>query len=250
MAAGSSRAWTRVCAPLPGCRRARVGTPQKGRAGRATSAGGCSPGWRSHRATGKDEYGAAAAGLGARLLALQTTDFTAGSERSPRILAQFRERRHAVRRCRLLRDPGALRCWNWRRRCPNHRDAARWRDAVKMHLDGYVRPMSAHSPFEIVPYGIFTGSPTKEVYRPLAGDLTYRYFMPVRKQFWWLGTTSHLLGYGAPAGDGGARLPQRRVPPSRVPPTGVGDGRQSLQRVPDDGRGDAQSVSALALSSG
>src|ERR1035437_3909245 len=32
-------------------------------------------------------------------------------------------------------------------------------------------------------------------YRPLAGDLTYRYFMPVRQQFWWLGMTSHLECY-------------------------------------------------------
>ena len=42
---------------------------------------------------------------------------------------------------------------------------------------------------------MFLGSPTAETYRPLAGDLTYRYFMPVRKQFWWLGMTSHLECY-------------------------------------------------------
>ncbi|HZD03976.1 MAG TPA: hypothetical protein VE173_03635, partial [Longimicrobiales bacterium] len=47
----------------------------------------------------------------------------------------------------------------------------------------------------IIPYGVFVGSPTSEHYRPLDGKLTYRYFMPVRKQFWWLGMTSHLECY-------------------------------------------------------
>jgi hypothetical protein len=35
-------------------------------------------------------------------------------------------------------------------------------------------------------------TPTAELYRPLAGDLTDRYFMPVRKQDWCLDMTSHL----------------------------------------------------------
>ena len=56
-------------------------------------------------------------------------------------------------------------------------------------------PLAAHSAYAIVPFGVFLGSPTAETYRPLAGDLTYRYFMPVRKQFWWLGMTSHLECY-------------------------------------------------------
>jgi hypothetical protein len=38
---------------------------------------------------------------------------------------------------------------------------------------------------------MFLGSPTPEKYRPLAGDLTYRYFHPVRKQFWWQGANCH-----------------------------------------------------------
>ena len=39
---------------------------------------------------------------------------------------------------------------------------------------------------------MFLGSPTPETYRPLAGELTYRYFHPVRKQFWWQGANCHL----------------------------------------------------------
>jgi hypothetical protein len=78
---------------------------------------------------------------------------------------------------------------------PQHPNAARWRDAVRLHLDEYVTPLTAHSAYAIVPFGVFLGSPTAETYRPLAGELTYRYFMPVRKQFWWLGMTSHLECY-------------------------------------------------------
>lgn len=78
---------------------------------------------------------------------------------------------------------------------PNHPQATKWREAVQLHLEEYVLPLSGRSVYKIVPYGVFQGSPTPEFYRPLAGKLTYRYFMPVRKQFWWLGMTSHLENY-------------------------------------------------------
>jgi hypothetical protein len=145
-----------------------------------------------YRATGKDEYGAAAAEIGGRLLALQTSTFahnqkevrgfwrTSDSDPAPHVDAV----NSGVPGIALLTLAAAV---------PQHRDAARWRDAVKMHLDEYILPLCGHSPFDIVPYGVFIGSPTRETYRPLAGELTYRYFMPVRKQFWWLGTTAHLL---------------------------------------------------------
>ncbi len=76
-----------------------------------------------------------------------------------------------------------------------HTDAGRWRDAVRLHLESYALPMAARTAYDIMPFGVFLGSPTQELYRPLAGDLTYRYFMPVRKQSWWLGMTSHLECY-------------------------------------------------------
>jgi len=75
---------------------------------------------------------------------------------------------------------------------PANPAAGVWRDAVRMYLDEYVVPLSERSAFRIVPFGVFHGAPTPELYRPLDGELTYRYFLPVRKQFWWLGTTSHL----------------------------------------------------------
>ena len=78
---------------------------------------------------------------------------------------------------------------------PDDPNAPRWRDAVEMHIREYVMPMCALSAYGITPFGIFRGSPTPEHYRPLAGDLTYRYFMPARKGFWWQGLNAHLSSH-------------------------------------------------------
>lgn len=75
---------------------------------------------------------------------------------------------------------------------PDSPAAGRWRDAARSYIDGYVVPLSERSAYGLVPFGIFRGSPTPDHYRPLAGDLTYRYFMPVRKQFWWQGLNAQL----------------------------------------------------------
>ncbi|HEY2015135.1 MAG TPA: hypothetical protein VGH38_16615, partial [Bryobacteraceae bacterium] len=129
-----------------------------------------------------------------RLLGLQSQDF-AGGQKEVRGFWRMSEGQpapyndavySALPPIALLEAAAAL---------PDHPDARRWRDAVRMHIEEYVRPMAARSAYEIVPFGVFMGSPTDELYRPLTGDLTYRYFMPVRKQFWWLGTTSHLECY-------------------------------------------------------
>jgi hypothetical protein len=58
-----------------------------------------------------------------------------------------------------------------------------------------VLPLAARSAYRIIPYGVYTGSPTPEYYRPLAGELTYRYFMPVRRSLWWGETTVFLECY-------------------------------------------------------
>lgn len=70
--------------------------------------------------------------------------------------------------------------------------AKKWRDAVRLYIDGYAAPLCNRSAYGVMPFGIFHGSPTPEHYRALAGGLTYRFFMPVRKQFWWLGVNSHI----------------------------------------------------------
>jgi len=77
---------------------------------------------------------------------------------------------------------------------PEAEGREKWKDAVALHLDEYLLPMAERNAYHIIPLGLFPGSPTPEVYRPLAGGLTYRYFMPTRKGFWWQGTNSHLEG--------------------------------------------------------
>jgi hypothetical protein len=134
------------------------------------------------------------AGFAKRLGALQTTEFI-GSQKevrgfwraSEKDAAPYNDAVHsAMPAIALLEAAAAL---------PKHPEAQRWRDAVRLHLDEYVLPMAARSAYAIMPFGVFKGSPTAELYRPLAGELTYRYFMPARKQHWWLGTTSHLENY-------------------------------------------------------
>ncbi len=91
-------------------------------------------------------------------------------------------------------------------------DRDKWKDAVQLHADEYLLPMSERNAYGIIPLGMFLGSPTPETYRPLAGNLTYRYFHPVRKQFWWQGANCHLgsnalvLGmFSRLSGDGGKK---------------------------------------------
>jgi hypothetical protein len=146
------------------------------------------------RATKQEAYAEEAARLGDLLLALQTTDFI-GSQKDVRGFWRTSDSNSAPYNQAMYSALPPLALLELSRVQPEHRNASRWRDAVRLHLDEYVLPMAAHSAYEIVPFGIFIGSPTKETYRPLAGDITYRYFMPVRKQFWWLGMTSHLECY-------------------------------------------------------
>jgi hypothetical protein len=78
---------------------------------------------------------------------------------------------------------------------PEAEDRTQWLDAVRLYLDEYALPMSARNAYRIIPLGVFIGSPTPETYRPLSGRLTYRYFHPVRKQFWWQGANCHLASH-------------------------------------------------------
>jgi len=142
----------------------------------------------------QEAYAEEAARLGGLLLALQTTGFT-GAQKQVRGFWRVSEQNTNPYTDAVYSALPPLALLELARALPGARDAARWRDAVRMHLDEYVLPMAAHSAYGIVPFGIFVGSPTAETYRPLAGDLTYRYFLPVRRRSWWLGTTSHLECY-------------------------------------------------------
>ncbi len=142
-------------------------------------------------ATGRAEFQEAAAAQGRQLLGLQNVEFE-GSQKKVRgyFLTNLKDGSPFVDAVNSGIPGFAL--LELAMAFPKHADAGRWRDAVKLHIDEYVAPLSALSPYGIMPLGAFKGSPTQEQYRPLAGELTYRYFLPVRKQFWWLGTTSHL----------------------------------------------------------
>lgn len=78
---------------------------------------------------------------------------------------------------------------------PSSPAVSRWRDAVRRYIEGYVIPLSERSAYGFVPFGIFRGSETPERYRSLSGDFTYRFFMPVRKQFWWQGLNAQLASH-------------------------------------------------------
>jgi hypothetical protein len=75
---------------------------------------------------------------------------------------------------------------------PEAEDRSKWKDTVQLHIDEYLVPMAERNAYRIIPLGLYLGSPTPETYRPLAGRLSYRYFHPVRKQFWWQGANCHL----------------------------------------------------------
>lgn len=70
-----------------------------------------------------------------------------------------------------------------------------WRKQARLYIDSCVRPMCERSAYGIMPFGLYRGSPSPERYRPLAGELTYRFFMPVRKGFFWQGVNAHLASH-------------------------------------------------------
>ncbi|MGH9623028.1 MAG: glycoside hydrolase family 9 protein [Bryobacteraceae bacterium] len=78
---------------------------------------------------------------------------------------------------------------------PDSSDAPQWRQAARRYIDEYAIPMCERSAYGFMPFGLFHGSPTPERYRPVSGNLTYRFFMPVRKQFWWQGLNAHLASH-------------------------------------------------------
>ncbi len=144
-----------------------------------------------HRATGAEEYATAAASLGAQLLTRQSTAFEGGQKQVRGYFLSRTDPRAPYSDAVYSALP-PLALLALAAQFPKLPDASRWRDAVKMHLEEYILPMTSRSAYRIVPFGVFFGSPTKELYRPLAGEMTYRYFLPVRQRSWWLGTTLHL----------------------------------------------------------
>jgi len=151
------------------------------------------------RATRQASWADSAAAMAGRLLALQAAGYV-GSQKSLR--GFWPMSRTAVTGGRY---PGAASFQNDAHSAvpghammemieafPQHPEAAKWREAMRMHLEEFVLPLCGRSVYGIMPSGLFFGSPTAERYRPLEGELTYRYFMPVRADGQWQGLTAHL----------------------------------------------------------
>ncbi len=145
-------------------------------------------------ATGEQGMRHAAEGLAASLVRLQTTGANGGQSAvrgfwpmAANNPEPYKDAVHGAMPAFTLLEVA--------RAFPDAAGANSWRDAVRLYIDGYVAPMCARSAYGLVPFGLYTGSPTPEHYRPLSGELTYRFFMPVRKQFWWQGLNAHLSSH-------------------------------------------------------
>jgi hypothetical protein len=144
-----------------------------------------------HRATRDAKYAAEAAKLGESLASMQASGYIASQKKVRGFWTT--DAAHAtpyVEPVYSALPPIAM--LELALAFPTHAEVSRWRDAVRLYLDEYVLPMSARSAYGVMPLGLYNGSPTREAYRPLEGELTYRYFMPTRRRSWWLGVTSHL----------------------------------------------------------
>jgi glycosyl hydrolase family 9/cellulase-like Ig domain-containing protein len=145
-----------------------------------------------YRATRKDIYRTTAEALGEQLLSRQTTGFIGSQEQ---VRGFWRASGGGAAPYLNGMPPFAL--LELLAVFPEQAQAGRWRDAVRRHLDECILPLTARSVYRIVPFGLYLGSPTQELYRPLAGQLTYRYFKPTGERLWASGTTSHIEGYAA-----------------------------------------------------
>lgn len=143
------------------------------------------------RATGRPEYSNAAARLGERLLARQATAGGAvqgywrggpAPDAAPFVDIRF----SAIPALALLELHGAY---------PAHARRAAWLAAGRAYLDECVLPLAGRNAYGIVPTGLYARPESPETYRPLGGGLSYRYFLPVRKQFFWQGANCHLAAH-------------------------------------------------------
>jgi hypothetical protein len=146
--------------------------------------------------TGRAAYREEACALGDRLLAHQQPAFSGGQRIIRGWWRESPEREEPYfSLCGGAQPAAAL--LELLQSFPAHDNAARWRDALALHFDGYVLPMCARNAYGILPYGLYLGSPTPERFRPLGGQLTYRHFHQVRKQFWYAGLNCHYAAFAA-----------------------------------------------------
>ncbi len=132
-----------------------------------------------YRATGEADDREAAVTWARRLLELQVTEFIGGQS-----LTRGFWRAHPVQPGYHRKHVGAdYPVWvlgEFAETLPDHPDAARWREAIRLWADDYVGVFSARNPFGLLPYGLYEEPPTahpRHRYRPLGDRLCFRYFM-------------------------------------------------------------------------
>ena len=90
-------------------------------------------------------------------------------------------------------------CWHLFGLCglvelfPDHADAARWREAIRLYTVDYLAALSKRNSFGIVPHGFFTQ--TDPGGNRKIGNYWYRYFMPPNSN-WWVGVNANLASAG------------------------------------------------------
>ncbi len=160
-----------------------------------------------HRATSESAMRRAAEEIATRLAGLQQTG--SGSDRavtgfwstSAKSTEPYKNAVHSALPAFAILEAA--------RAFPDSGSAKSWREAARRYIEAYVVPMCNRSAYGLMPFGIYHGSPTPEHYRPLSGNLTYRFFMPVRKQFWWQGLNAHLASHAVLLASAAAEFNQR-----------------------------------------
>ncbi|MGH9542426.1 MAG: glycoside hydrolase family 9 protein, partial [Terriglobales bacterium] len=143
------------------------------------------------RATGEAEFHAEGQRLGAELLVRQQAEFAHGQ----REVRGYWMEGDAPFVDIVNSAAPALALLALYETLPQAPRRAAWLTAVRVYLEDYVRPMAARNAYGLVPTGLYLSALSDETYRPLAGRLLYRYFLPVRKQFWWQGANCHLAAH-------------------------------------------------------
>lgn len=92
---------------------------------------------------------------------------------------------------------------------PDAAAAKDWRETARLYIEGYAAPLCNRSVYGVMPFGVYKDSPTPERYRAIKGDLTFRFFMPVRKEFWWQGLNAHLASHALLLATASAEFGQR-----------------------------------------
>jgi len=135
------------------------------------------------RYSGNDAEAAAAVATLEELLALQVTDYLGGQRqvrgffRAAADSAEFHHK-HIGADYPIWVLGEFLEAW------PTHPRAGRWRDAIALWVDEYVRVFAARNPFGLLPYSLYATIPAEhphDHYRQLGESLYFRYFMAAAK---------------------------------------------------------------------